>query len=154
MTDTIASTADRISANNDEEINRRIRQETERRLAYYELHPEEIPARLAELDKEWDVERALQANAAALGFTGIVLGSTIGRRWFALPALASAFLFQHAVQGWCPPLSILRRMGLRTAKEIDLERYALKALRGDFEPISVATNKLAAIWKAVRPSHS
>lgn len=154
MTDTSASTADRVSANTDEEINRRIRLEKERRLAYYELHPDEIPARLAELDKEWDVERALQANAAALGFTGIVLGSTLGRRWFALPALASAFLFQHAVEGWCPPLSLFRRMGFRTAEEINLERYALKALRGDFEPIAVATNKLAAIWKAVRPSRS
>lgn len=152
MTD--ASTADRVSANTDEEINRRIRLETERRLAYYELRLDEIPARLAELDREWDVERALQANAAALGFTGLVLGSTIGRRWFALPALASALLFQHAVEGWCPPLSLFRRMGFRTAEEINQERYALKALRGDFEPIAVATNKLAAIWKAVRPSHS
>ncbi len=152
MTDT--STADRVSANTDEEINRRIRLETERRLAYYEFHPEEIPARLAELDNEWDVERALQANAAALGFAGVVLGSTIGRRWFALPALVSAFLFQHAVEGWCPPLAIFRRMGFRTIEEIDQERYALKALRGDFAPIAEATNKLAAIWKAVRPSRS
>lgn len=154
MTDTSASTANRVSANTDEEINRRIRQETERRLAYYEFHPEEIPARLAELDQEWDVERALQANAAALGFTGVVLGCTIGRRWFALPALVSAFLFQHAVQGWCPPLPLLRRMGFRTTEEIDQERYALKALRGDFDPIAKATNKLAAIWKAVRPSRA
>lgn len=154
MTDTSASTANRVSANTDEEINRRIRQETERRLAYYEFHPEEIPARLAELDQEWDVERTLQANAAALGFAGVVLGSTIGRRWFALPALVSAFLFQHAVEGWCPPLSILRRMGFRTTEEIDQERYALKALRGDFDPIAKATNKLAAIWKAVRPSRA
>jgi hypothetical protein len=47
----------------------------------------------------------------------------------------TAFLFQHAVQGWCPPLPILRRLGFRTASEIDTERYALKALRGDFGSI-------------------
>ena len=49
-----------------------------------------------------------------------------------LPALVTAFLFQHAIQGWCPPLPILRRMGYRTMREIDIERTALKALRGDF----------------------
>jgi hypothetical protein len=42
------------------------------------------------------------------------------------------FLLQHAVQGWCPPLPLLRRLGVRTADEINEERYALKALRGDF----------------------
>jgi hypothetical protein len=50
-----------------------------------------------------------------------------------LPALVSGFLFQHAVQGWCPPVPVLRRLGFRTAYEIEEERRALKALRGDFE---------------------
>ena len=54
-------------------------------------------------------------------------------RWLALPALVTGFLFQHAVQGWCPPLPILRRLGVRTAREIELERVALKMLRGDFD---------------------
>ena len=34
-----------------------------------------------------------------------------------------------------PPVPILRRLGVRTAREIDIERYALKALRGDFGPL-------------------
>lgn len=144
------TTANRVSSQTDEEINRRIREETERRLAYYEIHTDEIPARLAELDEEWDIERTLEANASTLAFTGVLLGTTIDRRWLALPALVTAFLFQHAVQGWCPPLPILRRLGFRTADEINQERYALKALRGDFSPIASATDKLAAIWKAVR----
>ena len=42
------------------------------------------------------------------------------------------FLFQHAIQGWCPPVPVLRRFGVRTAAEIEEERYALKLLRGDF----------------------
>jgi len=57
------------------------------------------------------------------------------RRWLVLPALVTAFLFQHAMQGWCPPLPLLRSFGFRTAREIDTERYALKALRGDFGSI-------------------
>ena len=42
---------------------------------------------------------------------------------------------QHAVQGWCPPLAVWRRLGVRTQSEIDEERYALKALRGDFRDV-------------------
>ena len=42
----------------------------------------------------------------------------------------------HGLQGWCPPVPFLRRMGFRTASEIDYERYALKALRGDFKDVT------------------
>jgi hypothetical protein len=38
----------------------------------------------------------------------------------------------HAFSGRYPVLPVLRRMGLRTSREIARERYALKALRGDF----------------------
>jgi hypothetical protein len=82
---------------------------------------------------EWDVERVLETNASTLGFTGVVLGATVDKRWLVLPALVTAFLFQHAAQGWCPPISILRRLGYRPAREIEIERVALKVLRGDFE---------------------
>jgi hypothetical protein len=36
---------------------------------------------------------------------------------------------------------MFRRMGIRTAREIDLERYALKIIRGDFE--SLPTRQVA-----------
>ena len=81
------------------------------------------------------MERTLEANAASLAFAGIVLAATGDRRWLALPALVTAFLLQHAVQGWCPPVPVLRKLGFRTMREIDTERFALKALRGDFGPI-------------------
>jgi hypothetical protein len=42
------------------------------------------------------------------------------------------FFMQHALQGWCPPLPVFRRLGFRTQYEIEQERYALKAIRGDF----------------------
>ena len=56
--------------------------------------------------------------------------------WIALPIVAGAFLFQHAIQGWCPPVPIFRRLGVRTRDEINREKYALKALRGDFDEIN------------------
>jgi hypothetical protein len=64
--------------------------------------------------------------------TGLVLAVTASRKWLLLPAVVQTFFLQHAVQGWCPPLPVLRRLGVRTAGEINEERYALKALRGDF----------------------
>lgn len=131
----IPSTTDRVPAHTADEVNRRIREETESRVRWYEARPWLIGERLAELDREWDIERALEANAATLALTGVVLGATADRRWLLLPAAVTAFLLQHAVQGWCPPLPVLRRMGFRTAREIEEERVALKALRGDFRAL-------------------
>jgi hypothetical protein len=74
-------------------------------------------------------------NASALAFTGVVLGLLWNRKFFAIPCLVLPFLFEHAVQGWCPPIPILRRKGVRTRNEIDEEKFALKALRGDFAHI-------------------
>jgi hypothetical protein len=94
---------------------------------------EAITRRLAELDREWDIERTLEANAATVSLLGLTLGATVDRRWFVLPAVVAGFLLQHAVQGWCPPVPVFRRLGFRTQTEIDYERYALKVLRGDFQ---------------------
>ena len=52
-----------------------------------------------------------------------------------LPLVVSGFLLQHAIQGWCPPLPVFRKLGFRTRAEIEQERYALKLLRGDFSEI-------------------
>jgi len=93
---------------------------------------DELSRRIAELDREWDVERVLEANAASLTLVGALL-SLSSRRWIALATIVPAFLLQHALQGWCPPLELIRRLGVRTRKEIDAERVAVKALRGDFE---------------------
>jgi hypothetical protein len=59
-------------------------------------------------------------------------GPALEPKFFLIPCLVLPFLFQHAIQGWCPPIPILRRRGIRTRREIDLEKYAIKALRGDF----------------------
>jgi hypothetical protein len=71
-------------------------------------------------------------NASALAFVGTALGFFVHSYWLALPALVTAFLFQHALQGWCPPVPILRRLGFRTCYEIERERQVLKSVRGDF----------------------
>ena len=147
----MSSTRERVPAHTDEEINRRIERQIERRVRYYAQHHEQIADRLEELDEEWDIERAIEANASAIAFTGVALGVTTGnRRWFALPALVTGFLFQHAIQGWCPPIPILRRLGFRTSYEIEQERQALKALRGDFDGLANAPDQPQAALRAAR----
>lgn len=126
----------RVPENTSAEINRRIEERTAASVRYYSKHRQRIAVRLRELDREWDIERAIEANAATIGFLGVLLGTTRDRRWLALPALVTGFLLQHAVQGWCPPVPVLRRLGFRTAHEIDQERQALKALRGDYASAS------------------
>lgn len=147
----LPATTARVDRHTARSIKQRLEHEMEERVAYFARHPEEIPARLHELDREWDIERTLEANASTLAFIGVALGATVDRRWLALPALVTAFLFQHATQGWCPPLPVLRRMGIRTCSEIERERTALKALRGDFAHIDAAPDRAAAALAAVVP---
>ena len=128
----LPSTAARVSDNTAPEVNAAIRRRTQANLAYFAQHPEEIPDRLDELDREWDIERVLETQASSLSLLGTVLGATVDKRFLVLPAVVAAFLLQHAVQGWCPLVPVLRRLGVRTQGEIEAERYALKALRGDF----------------------
>jgi len=130
----IPSTVERVPEHSAEYVNKQIRDETEERITRLAAAGRNaIDDRLVELEQEWDIERTLEANAATLSLVGLTLGATVDRKWFVFPGVIAAFLLQHAVQGWCPPLPVFRRMGIRTASEIDYERYALKVLRGDFE---------------------
>ncbi len=128
----VPSSTERVPRHTDPDVVHRIRRETERTVFYFAEHPEGIALRLYELDREWDVERALEANAGTIAFLGALAAFIGGRRRAVLPMIVGGFLFQHALQGWCPPLPVLRRLGFRTPREIETERVALKMLRGDF----------------------
>jgi hypothetical protein len=143
----VSDTRRRVPRNTSDAVNRRIRRAIDANVQYYAQHKEDIPGRLRELDREWDIERAIEANAAIVGMLGVLLG-TSKRRWLTLPLLVTGFLLQHAIQGWCPPVPVLRRLGFRTAYEIEEERRALKALRGDFDQIARAKRPTAAVAAA------
>lgn len=70
-------------------------------------------------------------TASSLALSGVIAGLAGRRKALILPVVVLGFLIQHAVHGWCPPLPIFRSFGIRTRKEIDREKYALKVLRGD-----------------------
>jgi ABC-type protease/lipase transport system fused ATPase/permease subunit len=146
-------TMDRVRAHTASRVNEQIDEKTERRIvrAAGETRSE-LSRRIDGLDAEWDMERWLETNASALAFTGTMLGLFVNKKFLAILCIVLPFLFQHAVQGWCPPIPILRRKGVRTRREIDAEKYALKALRGDFSQVQRngdPSGTARAAWRAV-----
>jgi len=101
--------------------------------------PALIEQRLRELDREWDVERLTGAASGLVLLASVLLASLLGEGWLVLPALIGVCLLLHAIVGWTPALPLIRQMGYRTAEEIAQERYALKAIRGDFQPMNLIT---------------
>lgn len=141
---TLPATDERVPANTADEVNLHIRRKMEQRLAQLAANDKDaITRRLLELEQEWDIERVLEANAATVVLASATLAIVEDRRWGWLTVAVGAFLLQHAVQGWCPPLPVLRRLGVRTAREINEERLALRILRGDFAaPVSTPAEAL------------
>lgn len=126
--DPTSASADRVRRSTAPDSNEQIDRETDSNIEKYaNSNHALIQKRIQELDEEWDIERALEVNASTLALSGLVLGMTVNRKWLALPAVVMTFLLQHGIQGWCPPLPILRRLGFRTRGEIDREKYELKA---------------------------
>lgn len=119
----------RVESNSAEEINRQIRLKTEERLTQCEhASREAIEARIKELENEWDIERTLEANAATVSLVSLGLAFFHSRKWLFLTGAVAGFLLQHALQGWCPPLPIFRRRGVRTSREIYEEINGLKEI--------------------------
>jgi hypothetical protein len=133
----IPHTETRVSDRTAERINQRIRRDMEARISFYARSPDTIDGRLAELAEEWDIERVLETQAAGVSLLGAVLVSR-SRKWLIVPLAVGCFLLMHAIEGWCPPVEVFRRLGVRTAKEINDERYALRVLRGDFDSINIS----------------
>ena len=128
---------DRVRANTADHVNHQIDSQIEERVKYYaEQSPAMISRRIQELNKEWSMERLLETNASTIALTGVVLAATVNKKWLWLSGGVLGFLFLHGVQGWCPPVPLLRRLGVRTRGEIDREKYALKLLRGDFDDVA------------------
>ncbi len=66
----IPPTTDRVQRHTDEDLNGRITRQTETNVASFAADPRLIDRRLEELDREWDIERALEANAAIILLIG------------------------------------------------------------------------------------
>lgn len=132
-----AAKGDAVRANTKPDVQRKIDKKIRQEIIHYASQPKDvISRRIFELEREWDVERVIEANASSIGLASLIWGVTVNKKCLAVTATVLGFLLLHAVQGWCPPVPVLRKMGVRTRREIDRELFALKVLRGDFQTIS------------------
>lgn len=147
----ILTNGKRVRKNTSSMANLKIDNETLENIKYYSgKSKQEITERIKELDEKWDIERVLEFNMSTLALTGIVLSKTSSRKWLALPAIVLGLFAQQALQGWCPPITLFRNLKIRTRDEIDQEKHALKALRGDYSGVRSAEEAFIAAKKRDR----
>jgi hypothetical protein len=150
---------DRVREHSAQHVNRRIARDIEISVQHYTREGRDsVQRRLAELDREWDIDRVLMANFALIGGATYGVGLAryahgswwSGRRTGLLYLLGAqlGFVLMHASIGWCPPTAIWRRLGVRTKTEIDVERSLLEAA---IEPPLTAAERLPAFGENSAP---
>ncbi len=153
LTSYFPSTINRVESSTRPAVNSAIHEEMVNRVARVAAGgPVAIEQRLEELDNEWDIERALETGAATMSLTTLALAATVDKRWACVTAGIAAFLLQHALQGWCPPIVVFRRLGIRTEHEINVERIALRLLREDFHDGAHTPHGALSIARAGYPT--
>jgi hypothetical protein len=136
-TETLGLGHDRVRDHSAPVVNQRIDERTRDRIEHVVREGRDaITQRLEQLDHEWDVDRALMVNFAIVGGAAYAAGllrytrrpSWFGRRrsgWLQFFTAQLGFLLLHGTVGWCPPLPVFRRLGVRTKSEIEGERRIL-----------------------------
>ena len=121
-----------------DEAARANREKIAQNVSFYKANPRGIETRLEALDEEWSVDKVLQI------FTG---GASVAAFWFSLtksrlfnivPAILGGGAIAYGITGKSPAADLVRRLGFRTRDEIEGERMALLAVRGDFSGVEVA----------------
>jgi hypothetical protein len=90
---------------------------------------------LERLEREWDLNRVVTVAASGVALLGVALAPRRAGGWKVVAGVAAGLLLQQGLSGFGPLTTLARLAGVRTRREIDLEKFALKALRGDFERI-------------------
>ncbi len=116
---------DRVRAHSSEAVNERVDRASEGAVERAKRDPDFVPQRLAQLEHEWELDRAVLVAFAAMG--GVALGLGLRKRSFwRFPLMAQiGAMTAHALFGWSPQAVVLRRLGFRTRQEIDTEHNAL-----------------------------
>lgn len=111
---------------------------TERRIARLaECGPAAIDQRLHELESEWSAGRATKVILGIATLAGLGLGLAFGGWWYALPAVAGLLMLQYLFSRTSWLSAALQDVaGLRSGHAIEEEKFALKALRGDFSTLA------------------
>lgn len=102
---------------------------------YGSLGPAALSERLRALDEEPDLETVTSLALAGAGTAGLIFGFLGSRLWRLLAWISLPLLFEHARGNLQAPAHFLKSLGLRSRREIQDERNALKSLRGDFQHV-------------------
>lgn len=103
--------------------------------------PEAIEKRLGELDREWTIGRLVKVITSVGIFVGLGLAWYVNVAWLALPILLGLLLLQYAFSRHSLLTYLFRPLGFRLGMEVEHERIALKALRGDFRHLPTIYDK-------------
>lgn len=135
----------RIPSDTLRDVDRRIEEATGAQLRRCAGSRRRIERRLRELDEEVDLESLLDRNASVVASFGVMVGALVNRRLPSVPVSWTASLVQLAARGWSPLEPLLRRLGIRTAREIEIERVALGILRDDLDrlPASLGSRRFS-----------
>ena len=82
----------------------RIRRQLEVNVAYYARRLDRIEERLGDLEREWDVERAVAVGAGVATLAGLALG-LVRKRWALLSVGAAALLIAHSAGRCCASMA-------------------------------------------------
>src|SRR5678816_1658392 len=97
-----AAKGDVVRANTKPDVQRRIDKRIRDEIIHYAAQPKEVISRcIFELEREWDIERVLETNAASIGLVSLVWGITFNKKCLAVTGTVLGFLLLHAVKGWC-----------------------------------------------------
>ncbi len=98
--------------------------------------PESITERLSQLDREWTTGRASKATAGLMIVAGLALTAVFDPWWLVLTAAGGLLLLPYLFGRRSPLGYVFHQFGLRRGSEIEQEKVALKALRGDFQNLT------------------
>ena len=111
-----------------------IEADSDRSLNYYSDQLPDIQKNLRQLNLAWGFERA-RLPLSVIFISG-ALGFLLKRRYAAASFFALGLLIQQILKKQ-PLSSQQRKLGVGERNELELERYAMKAQRGDFGKIEV-----------------
>jgi hypothetical protein len=136
----IPSTTERVPRSTHEKLNELLILRIQESVSTHaQAHPQALDRRICELSREWDTDRVVETAWGIVILAGVGLAVAFSLWWLFLAGAGAVCLLSHALFGWDPLLPLYRRWGFRTSTEIDYERYALKALRGDFQKLVAIT---------------
>jgi hypothetical protein len=134
-------------------LNQKIDQAMMKRVIdYSRKSPKEISARIKDLDQEWDLERIVETGAGTVALTGVLMSGLKSRKWLVVSAATLGVLLQHSLTRRSLPIKGLRALGIRTRREIEAEKNALRVLRRDFDNLKVVSEESHRAIEALRLS--